>query len=97
MRPRSNRFFALVASLFIFGAGMAVADAQGVRPDPAGSASAGKAHGKDKGKDHPGKGGGHKRGHAVPELDTSVAASAAVLLIGGVFVILGRRRRSAQV
>lgn len=96
MRPRSIRFFALVASLFVFGAGMGVADAQGVRPDWAGNASAGKAYGKDKGENHPGRGRGHQRGHAVPELDTSVAASAAVLLIGGVFVILGRRRRSTR-
>ncbi|MGA9526010.1 MAG: hypothetical protein WBV82_31415 [Myxococcaceae bacterium] len=46
----------------------------------------GQGHERDRGNGH------GQHGHNVPELDTSVAASAAVLLIGGVFVILGRRR-----
>lgn len=40
---------------------------------------------------------GHRGGpHAVPELDRTIAGSAAVLLVGGIFVILGRRRRTTQ-
>jgi hypothetical protein len=54
----------------------------------------------------PGKGVGHHtdnrgnsghpaRGH-VPELDPGMAGSAAVLLVGGTLVLLGRRRVDAQ-
>ncbi|MBI1944479.1 MAG: hypothetical protein HYS27_02215 [Deltaproteobacteria bacterium] len=52
-------------------------------------ADAGKPH-----RGNHGNGEGHHRGkpRGVPELDRTVAASAAVLIGGGVFVILGRRR-----
>lgn len=52
-------------------------------------ADAGRPHSSDQG-----NGEGHRRGktRGVPELDRTVAASAAVLIGGGVFVILGRRR-----
>jgi hypothetical protein len=47
-------------------------------------------HGKDRGKSgHP------ARGH-VPELDGGTVGTAALLLIGGTLVLVGRRRRERQ-
>lgn len=57
-------------------------------------------HEHQNGAGHSGHGNGYGNGHhktrGVPELDTSVAGSAAVLLGGGVFVLLGRRRASKR-
>lgn len=58
-------------------------------------------HDHQNGEGHEGHGNGWGNGHhknnddvaGVPELDKSVAGSAAVLLGGGVFVILGRRKK----
>jgi hypothetical protein len=58
-------------------------------------------HPHQNGNGHDGHGNGWGNGHhknndgvaGVPELDKSVAGSAAVLLGGGVFVILGRRKK----
>ena len=56
-------------------------------------------HTHQNGAGHDGHGNGWGNGHhkddvaGVPELDKSIAGSAALLLGGGVFVILGRRKK----
>lgn len=54
------------------------------------------AHNNRKGRSHYGHGNGHHKDApaSVPELDKAVGASVAVLIGGGLMVILGRRRKA---